>query len=1648
MKEPPFQDWDNPNAEDYDLDQPRQPQKNNPSAGRAGERSGNKDSRQPSGGVADRSFVSGSFDARRDASNYANNFNYHNGSMQQGTAALLRSLPREPQIGQSFHDTSQSSLDATWQRISGVSSSLALRDDLSHLRVSAIQLPSLTIRSTAASERDPEVVRLLEEQAREMRRQKDQQELLQQQLQLQAQGQQAQLMQLLLVQQHQLQQQMTSMASMQAASGIMHPGSFPSPSSYSATPLNMMHMGAMPSPQGPGGIASPGAFMTPQVHVSAGTRDMPRYPQQPMGSGPAPPEQRQLYADMNAAGSYQGAEAGMIPGSLAFPPTHPPAGTRDMPHPKFPPSSGPSGDPPPQVAVSTRDVSGANLPGSLSSPPISHPVGTRDMASPRVATGAAHKDVGAGYQQSPMVQDSEDGHLSHLLISAVQGEGHGGGGSTVVKLGAAPARDGDASRPGQGALSVAIPEEQGSERLSLLAAEASSQVAFWGDASGKSASVTNDKEGEEGLLSDASFSHLRDVLFAILFLLNLCMFVVVGIAAFDAQEFYASRRLMRHHHHHHHHLRRHYHRHLLGVGPLVNPQGAVLYDYHDENFTMTGAADHHLDSERNQGWLMGMDLDKLMPVVGDDLNSPGTWDTWQQHGGFPLDPLDPLDPFDPGTGTRGSLARTMTTTTTRRRRSLLGLVEPGWYEELAPMLLASATIGISLGFLWLALVRWLPRFCLRASLILPPFVFTIATVALIASRRWAEGVISALCAAVVILYFVTVRRYVGFSCELLASGTAALSAFPSVTAFAYWATVLQLLWLTLVAVVACVVADAWGYWPLIYVAITYFWVSEVIKNVLHVGAAGVVGMWYFGRTPQAAGGHVVKVAFRRACRPLFGCACFGSLLVPLIATLRGLTVFARALVDRHGHTCVRVLCFPLTCAVGTIELIIAWCNKYGLSRAALAGTSFVPSSRAAWRVVTDDKGFGRAGGQGVALENANLVDAVIQLAALVTGMLAAMGGALWANELFEGRDKLGEKSVSTFIGCFLVTYTLVETWLQLISAACNGLLISLLTSPAHLASHGDKAVGGLLTAWKDLFGVALGGDAALQAVVPAVTSPPAAQTMANDGVVRKRAVLFGLNYRGQNGELNGCINDVAVQKQMLLTKYGFPESCIRVLTDDTPEKPTLDNIRKNLEWLRSVPGEGWTLFLHYSGHGTQVPDEDGDEEDGMDEALVPLDFEATGKALTDDELRKSLFDQIPHGARLYAFFDCCHSGTMSDLKEVAAKQVAAAAHAAEDKAGGRFLPPSEAAKQRIEELAALRKKQHAEQGEENKPGSKLKIPKLQKVVVLSGCRDDQTAADAFINGKYAGATTWALQQVLEASASVGMPHISLISLINGMNEKLQKGGYTQEAKLSVGDIDPTKPEEAAAGDGDGGPSTARRRGRPRRNTPAAAKPPKRRRNTAAILPLPRRIEDDSEEDELAEDGGDDEANREIIAADVLPRLLDEGDEEAEPPSNGSWVFGVGEPAPGTAPTTNPQSRRTAPATKNIPLRVTPIKLLDLLPDPKDPAAVGRWLSLFVALIEKARQNISGNNLAIGLVITSILSQFISSSESSSIRLGSGRIAAVFLLRLGGLAAAGVLRHVVKVVQQLCDTLPRDGCTVVTDRFYYTGYENAIQLSGN
>ena len=143
----------------------------------------------------------------------------------------------------------------------------------------------------------------------------------------------------------------------------------------------------------------------------------------------------------------------------------------------------------------------------------------------------------------------------------------------------------------------------------------------------------------------------------------------------------------------------------------------------------------------------------------------------------------------------------------------------------------------------------------------------------------------------------------------------------------------------------------------------------------------------------------------------------------------------------------------------------------------------------------------------------------------------------------------------------------------------------------------------------------------------------------------RRALLVGIDDYRHVSRLEGPVNDARAMASFAAGGMGFAQRDIKLLLN---EEATRDGILTAIEeWLVAGTQPGDEAFLFFSGHGFQQPDTDGDEEDGLDETLVPVGAVVNaGKVegmITDDEIAAALGRLS--GRRVRVVIDACHSGT-------------------------------------------------------------------------------------------------------------------------------------------------------------------------------------------------------------------------------------------------------------------------------------------------------------------------------------------------------------------------------------------------------------------
>lgn len=300
---------------------------------------------------------------------------------------------------------------------------------------------------------------------------------------------------------------------------------------------------------------------------------------------------------------------------------------------------------------------------------------------------------------------------------------------------------------------------------------------------------------------------------------------------------------------------------------------------------------------------------------------------------------------------------------------------------------------------------------------------------------------------------------------------------------------------------------------------------------------------------------------------------------------------------------------------------------------------------------------------------------------------------------------------------------------------------------------------------------------------------------------RRKALLIGINYFNQKGQLRGCINDVKNMSTYLNGNFGYAREDMVILTDDQQNpmsQPTKQNILRAMHWLVKDAKPNDSLFFHYSGHGGQTPDLDGDEEDGYDEVIYPVDFRVVGH-IVDDEMHRIMVNSLQPGVRLTAIFDSCHSGSALDLPYIYSTQgVLKEPNLAKEAGQGLLGIVSAYARGDMGGMAStamgfLKKATKGEQGYEKAKQTKTSPA---DVIMWSGSKDTQTSyvisviykhlgraltshrQDAQIAGQATGAMSWAFITALKKN-----PQQSYVQLLNSIRDELESK-YTQKPQLS------------------------------------------------------------------------------------------------------------------------------------------------------------------------------------------------------------------------------------------------------------------------
>ena len=235
----------------------------------------------------------------------------------------------------------------------------------------------------------------------------------------------------------------------------------------------------------------------------------------------------------------------------------------------------------------------------------------------------------------------------------------------------------------------------------------------------------------------------------------------------------------------------------------------------------------------------------------------------------------------------------------------------------------------------------------------------------------------------------------------------------------------------------------------------------------------------------------------------------------------------------------------------------------------------------------------------------------------------------------------------------------------------------------------------------------------------------------------KRAVLIGINgYQDPAvSDLAGCVNDIELVSDVLTSHHGFGEGDLTKLVDP---RNTRQEILDALDELVDATQDGDVALVYYSGHGSQAPDDSGDEDAaGYDETIVPSDSGRTEgfpvRDIIDDELNSFVLALAEKTEHATFIFDSCHSGSVD--RDTALPKIG------DPVTYVRAIQPADSppeGERRIRPEGKKRGRKRAATG----------VFEEGRYVLIAGCKDEQTSKETTFEGRRHGALTYFLMGAL------------------------------------------------------------------------------------------------------------------------------------------------------------------------------------------------------------------------------------------------------------------------------------------------------------
>ncbi|CAI6087142.1 unnamed protein product [Clonostachys chloroleuca] len=231
---------------------------------------------------------------------------------------------------------------------------------------------------------------------------------------------------------------------------------------------------------------------------------------------------------------------------------------------------------------------------------------------------------------------------------------------------------------------------------------------------------------------------------------------------------------------------------------------------------------------------------------------------------------------------------------------------------------------------------------------------------------------------------------------------------------------------------------------IVFITFAMYWISEWLKNTIHVTISGVYGAWYF--SPHNFPRGATRGAAKRALTYSFGSISFGSLIVAIIQFLRQLCSVARSEAAQEGGI-GGMIGYVVFCILGCLISVLEWAaeflNRYAFSHIALYGKAYIPAAKDTWHMIKD---------RGIdALVNECLIGPVLSFGGIFIGYACALLAYLFLYIQKPSYNTTGAYTPVVVAFAFLIGFQICNVFTTPLSSGIDTIFVAMGWDPQVLA---------------------------------------------------------------------------------------------------------------------------------------------------------------------------------------------------------------------------------------------------------------------------------------------------------------------------------------------------------------------------------------------------------------------------------------------------------------------------------------------------------------------------------------------------------------------------------------------------------------------